>query len=341
MHVEVPVASTVAPARAPKGPEAFAPTVYPLEQKQKAIEEFEKDDRSLGVLLQNALVLMKNGEYDLASHLLVDVLRRDASHEMAIRCLGECHFQRKDWARAERILKIAIAQSPLTSSLLMYADALYNLGRHEGALTIYQDLLLDLSEREEELFRVYKAIGNIQVRQGDLEAAEENYNRAYSLNPSSDVLLVNYGTLEIQRGRMQAALERYREAILLNDKNEKAWVGLAMIHREYGDAELGWGNLHKALDLDPANNTAVQLMAEWAVKDHRLTEVIERLEAFLAINDQDASKSLLLAKLFYIAGRGDLARIEVTRALSLQPDLEGGEEFIAVLAEAEAGRLKC
>ena len=310
-----------------------APMAYPIEYREKALADFDEETTPVGVLLQNAKVLMKNEEYRLAAHILVDVLRRSSDNELAIRSLGECYYHLKEWEKAEKILKIAVDISPLTKTIALYADVLYGLGRNAEALNIYNEMLLDLADEEAELFKVYKAIGNIFVRQGDLEAAEENYNKAFSIDPQSDVLLVNYGTLEIQRGHIQQALERYRQALLLNDKNEKAWVGLALIHREYGDKELGWGNIQKALDLDPSNNTAIQLMADWAVKDHRLPEVIERLEKYLSINDQDSERSLLLAKLLFISGRSDLAKTEVIRATSLNPMIEGGEEFFALLSQ--------
>src|SRR5690606_29198358 len=157
--------------------------------------------------LQNAKVLMANQEYRLAVHILVDILRRDSSNELAIRSLGECHYHLKEWDKAERILKIAADISPLASTLVMYADVLYVRGKNEDALKVYQELLIDFADEQEELFNVYKAMGNIYVRQGDLDSAEENYHKAFAIRPDSDLLLVNYGTLEIQRGQMQAALE--------------------------------------------------------------------------------------------------------------------------------------
>lgn len=309
--------------------------VYPIEYMEKALAAFE-DSPSLGVMLQNAKVLMQGREFGLASHLLIEVLRRDPGNELSIRQLGECYFQLKDWEKAEKILKVAADMSPTTYALMKYAEVMYVRGKNHEALEVFCELLLDIGEDTELLFKVYKFIGNIYVRLGDLDSAEENYNKAFTLNPRSDVLLVNYGTLEIQRGQVQQALERYRQAVDINDQNEKAWVGLALIHREYGDFELGWGNLHKALDLDPENVTALQMMSDWAVKDYRLPEAIERLQKYLTLNDRDAQKSFLLAKLFFISGQKNLAQLEVTRALNFEPNLSGGVEFLQALQQKDA-----
>jgi hypothetical protein len=37
-------------------------------------------------------------------------------------------------------------------------------------------------------------------------------------------------------------------------KNDKAWVGLAMIHRQFGDLELAWANVEKLSIFSPAMN---------------------------------------------------------------------------------------
>lgn len=313
--------------------EAQAPVIgraFSLEQREQAISSFESEEKPLSVLLQNADLLKQAGEHRLASNLYIAILRRDSAHEEAIRSLGECYFKMHEWTKAEKILKISADISPLTSTLLFYAETLYQVGRTDEALALYNELLLDLSD-EEDLFRVYKAVGNIYVKQRDFDSAEENYNKAFSIHPDSDVLLVNYGTLEIQRGDIQQALDKYREALEINPENEKAWVGIALIHREYGDFELAWGNLHKALDLDPLNKTALQLMADWAVKDHRLHEALQRFERYLSLKDQDAEISFLLAKLYFICGQTVMAEMEATRAQSLDPGLEGMEEFLQAL----------
>lgn len=314
---------------------ALRETVYPVEQLERAVEAFDEKP-SVGILLQNARVLMSGREYELASHLLIEVLKRDPGNPLSIRSLGDCYYQMKNWEKAERLLKVSSEISPTVEVLLQYAEVLYLKGDNEESLHVYNEILLDIADDVGLLFKVYKFMGNIFIRLGDLDSAEESYNKAYSLNPASDVLLVNYATLEIQRGLIQQALERYRQALEINDQNEKAWIGLAMIHREYGDFELAWGNLHKALDLDKTNQAALQMIADWAVKDHRYGDAIERLQDYLSINDQDAEKSFLLAKLFYIAGRKNMAELEATRALNFNAELPGGEEFLQILRQGKS-----
>ena len=147
------------------------------------------------------------------------------------------------------------------------AEAHYLAGQDELAQDAYLKALALAREGDQFLFETYKNLGNIFVRAGDFDAAEENYNRAYTLNPRSDALIVNYGILEIQRDNMQLAIERFREAVCLNRFNDKAWVGLALVHRKLGDHELAWANLVHAIDLNGDNQTARHLADQWARAD--------------------------------------------------------------------------
>lgn len=300
-----------------------------------AIADFENDESSVTELTSNGELLFKNREFQLASHLFLAVLRKDSHHLLAMIRLGDCYFEMEKWSKAEKIYRIAYQQSMEVKAGLRYAASLYHLDQLEESMTLYHELLMQVQDRQE-LFDAYKTMGNIFLRLGDLDSAEESYHRAFTLNNTSDVLCVNYGTLEIQRGHLERALSRYREALAINPQNDKAWVGLALIHRHYGDHELSWGNLQLALDFNKSNVTALQLMAEWSLKDQKVFEVIERLQDYLRDSDQDAEMSLLLAKLFFIINRADLAAIEVTRALSIDPLVSGGREMIQSLKNHEA-----
>ena len=70
----------------------------------------------------------------------------------------------------------------------------------------------------------------------------------------------------------------FRRAVELNDSNDKAWVGLGLIHREFSDVELSWANIEKALDINPKNESAIRLVAEWAQKDNENEKAISRIE---------------------------------------------------------------
>lgn len=195
----------------------------------------------------------------------------------------------------------------------------------------YEMALSAVTEDDPELFEVYKNLGNIFMRENDFDAAEEFYNKAFTLDSRSAILHVNLGTLAMQKADTQAALEKFRTALEIDPKNDKAWVGLGMVHNDMGDFVLARANIENAMDMNPLNRTAVQLAATWAVRDHDLGFAVEALQNYVskftgnadfktdAGHFCDEDMSLLLIHLLCLRNQFTEAKIEVERLLLWNP----------------------
>ncbi|MDZ4660877.1 MAG: tetratricopeptide repeat protein [Pseudomonadota bacterium] len=178
----------------------------------------------------------------------------------------------------------------------------FTKGNYKAATEIYQQILTTYHYNLEILFDTYKNLGNIALTTSDFDGAEENFNKAHTIDSKSDILFVNYGILEIQRKNLAKAVERFRQAIEINSKNDKAWVGLALVHREFNDHELSWADLHRALDENPGNETALALSIEWGVSDGRLGSSANFLKNYLANVNDSTEMRLALSKILYCQG---------------------------------------
>ncbi len=232
--------------------------------KNKSRERIKESDATL---MENARTLMIHKEYQLAVSLLRSVLSRSPYFAPAIRRIGVCHRELGRLDHALKCFQILVKTEPRCENFILLADAFYIMERDQEAMRYYQTALMDVNIPVAELFNVYKNLGNIFVRSRDFETAEEYYNKAFSIDPRSDLLLVNYGTLEIQRENLEKALGYFREAIQMNSENDKAWVGLSLVHRHMGDFELSHANIERALDINSKNRTALRLLIEWGVCD--------------------------------------------------------------------------
>ncbi|WP_413943996.1 tetratricopeptide repeat protein [Bdellovibrio sp. HCB-162] len=297
---------------------------------QQAIAEFEAEsqpekevsvtDARVATFIKNARVLMKHKEIPLAMNLLRQASNFDSRNPVTLDLLATC------LERSSRVQEALIARKTLIEvdygfeSLYKYATSLYKLGRDQEALDKYYEALAVITEENDQLFEVYKNMGNIFVRQGDFDGAEEYYNKAYTMNSQSDVLLVNFGTLEVQRNDFDKSLFCFRKAVEINSNNDKAWVGLAMVHNQFGDNELAWANIETAIDINPQNRTAVHLAANWGLRDGKIQKAIEALQAYLASVEEDEDMSLVLINLFCTAGQVDKALLEMERVLLWNPN---------------------
>lgn len=307
---------------------------FRLEEKKANEQRFEFESKKNPELVEafiNAKNLLLKGEAQLAYGLYSSILKTDSQNELAVRGLAESAKALFRHDEALSILKILIEQHKTSENYKLLADQLYAMSYFEDAIEFYMRSLQAQDLDPQNLFNVYKNIGNIFLRLSDPDSAEEFYNKAYTLDPESDVLFVNYGSLYVYKGDYNKALERFREAVQLNDKNDKAWVGLAMIHREYGDLELSWANVEKALDLEPANESAIKLVADWAMKDNEIEKAIARLGCYLKFNNQDAVITMWFAKFLYFSERLEEAKIKIEHALKLNPNLDGASDVFSVI----------
>lgn len=280
----------------------------------------ETVDPRIEKCLYNARVLMKHSELNLALNLLRQASNLDSKNPKTLKLLADCLEKAHRASEAMIVRKALVSVDYGFEALYGYGTALYKMGNDQEALDKYYEALSVLTEENTLLFELYKNMGNIFVRQNDFDGAEEYYNKAYTMNPESDVLLVNLGTLEVQRQDFDKSLYCFRKAVEINSENEKAWVGLAMVHNQFGDIDLAWANIETAIDINPKNRTAVHLAANWGVRDNKIQKATEVLQSYLASVEQDEDMSLVLINLFCTSGNYDSALLEIERVLLWNPN---------------------
>lgn len=283
-------------------------------------QEFQVVDSRTQKYLSNAQVLIKHKEYDLALNILRQASTRDSKNPSVLKMLGNCLEKKGNFQEAIFARKALVKYDYGFESLYLQAACLYKLGQDELALEKYYEALSVLKEENSQLFEAYKNMGNIFVRQGDFEGAEEFYNKAYTMNSHSDILLVNLGTLQVQRNDFEKSLYCFRKAVEVNSLNDKAWVGLAMVHNQLGDSDLAWANLQSAIDINPANRTAVHLLANWSLRDKKIKAGISALQQYLGSVESDEDMSLVLINLLCSDGQIEWALLEMERVLLWNPE---------------------
>ncbi len=272
--------------------------------------------------VENAKILIKNNEYDLALKLLIQSVLKHPTNSYILRWLGLCFEKKRNYQSALKCYFQWYKEEQNEHSLSSLAGIFYQIGQDELALKYYQSALSFIKNPSPVLFDIYKNIGNIYVKSGDFEYAEEHYNKAYTLNPNSDTLLVNFGTLEIQKNNIELALQRFKEALEINPKNDKAWVGLALINRSMNDFDLAWGNLTTALDQNLENQTALEIGVNWSIQDQKYEIIIEKLQEYSSLYPLNLQFSYLLAQLLYLNKNTKLSLIELNRTSSIDPENE-------------------
>ena len=161
---------------------------------------------------------------------------------------------------------ISIDQKPRHS--ILFAESLAQQGDFPKALKTLHRILDEVEVMSPILFEVYKNMGNIYLKCGDIEAAEESYNKANGMNSQDENLMVNYGVLAIQKGEYDIAKKRFTDVLTINDSSDLAWVGIALVHRAHGDFDLSRACLLRGLDDNPYNKLAISNFYQWSHQDN-------------------------------------------------------------------------
>ena len=151
--------------------------------------------------------------------------------------------------------------------LIIKAESFTNQGDYPEALKTYHEILDTMESTDPAHFEVYKNMGNIYLKCGDVEAAEEKYNLANAINSQDDNLIINYGVLAIQKGDYLIAKERFASVLDGNKASDLAWVGLGLVHRAHSDHDLARACLQRGLDENPYNKLAITNYYQWCHQD--------------------------------------------------------------------------
>lgn len=273
-------------------------------------------------LLSNADLLLKHGENELAVHLLRKCLYLNSHHPEALKRLSVALTKEKDLPLKVKAFEALVKSDLCFETMAKLAHCYYQQNQDQKAYQTYVKALEMLTEESSELFEVYKNMGNIFMREGDFESAEEFYNKAFVINANSDVLHVNLGTLSLQQQSHDLAVTRFRTALEINPRNDKAWVGLALVHNAMGDLVLARANVENALDINASNRTAVHLAASWAIRDFDYGFAAEILENFVCSVECDEEMSLVLIHVFCVRNQFIEAQLELEKLLLWNPTNE-------------------
>ena len=291
-------------------------------QKSKWFEtRFIESDVEGTLLFQNALVLIEEKEYSLAEDLLRTLIERDSHLPQVIYWLMQLALRREQTELALKLSK-KLAEEKKDFYSYFFLGNIYYQGKDDiRAVEAYQKALKSVQYDSLPLFEIYKNMGNISIKMRDLEAAEEFFHKAESIDAVSDTLAVNMGTLALQKSEIEKARQCFKKAIQLNKENDRAWAGLALINKVVADLELAKANAEYALDINPMNKVAIQIMIDSATDISSWNSVMKHLENYLEQDGFDAEISFALAKIFIQHEKWSSAAIELTRCEVLNPEI--------------------
>lgn len=179
-------------------------------------------------------------------------------------------------------------------------------------------------------YEINKELGECYLFMGEYEKAREYYNKAVACDVGYAAPYLGLATIAMQLANVEEAKLFYSTALEL-EESDKAYAGLGLALTGLGQEEEGFDSFISSLKLNPNNMIAMNAMLQLAYKLSRLEEAMPRLEAALALAEDETVRFALAGCLSYL-GRDDEAREHLKILLGHNPGNASAQELYAHLA---------
>jgi DNA-directed RNA polymerase subunit alpha len=187
---------------------------------QQAAEILEKADDSKEKYLELAFCLRKTGQYDKAIEAL-DKAAKAGADALQVNCTRASVYRLKgDFAQAVKILK--------SCENYQKVNALYHY-----------------------------TLGRCLQRQGDYDAAIENYQTAVEIDPAFSKALFHLAFLSDLRGDEEAAIDYYKQLINNGSTYISALLNLVVLYEDGGQYDKALKCVEQILKFHPNNQRAI------------------------------------------------------------------------------------
>ncbi len=162
----------------------------------------------------------------------------------------------------------------------------------------------------------YFSLGNIYLKQNQLERAEAYYDSALTENPNLPRAHLNLGIIQLRKENLDSAGAEFSRVLLLNPYEEKAYNNLSTIYRLKKDYSKAVQFARAAIRLRPNYGTAYSNLSVSYRALGLLDSAETVLQQGLQILPQDIQLRYYLGEVYFWQKKQELAEKEFTRVLN-------------------------
>ncbi len=184
------------------------------------------------VLILSLLTIQRNTVYKSEVSLWTDTIKKSPFKSRPYTNLGAAYSRLKEYPQAIKYLRRAIELEPDNYDALTDLADVYAINRvFDKAIAINEQLL-----QRKPSAPVYSNLGLIYYTMGDLNKAQEYFNKARSINRYYQEACFNLATLFIHKGQLKQAKEIYLDMLFEYPQENKARYALLMLDLNSGQA---------------------------------------------------------------------------------------------------------
>jgi tetratricopeptide (TPR) repeat protein len=235
--------------------------------------------------------------------------------------LGFVFFERGYYEQSAAFFEQAVKNDPTS------ADALYGLGsafleqnKSKEARVCFEEALELHSSYPGTLPNAWNNLGILAAREGNTDAAIQDFQRALRIDPEHSIALLNLGNAYRQEKRWPDAERALKHALALNPDDPEANYGLGMVYAQQNDTDRAHEYLEKALASRPAYPEALNNLGILYLRTRRIAEAIRSFEESIRVAPAYDQSYLNLARVHVMLGDREKAKAILEQLLAQHPD---------------------
>ena len=280
-------------------------------------------------------ILFLDGDRTGARGSVARALELDASLVSAQKLMARLHAALGDHALAIETGRRALERDPSDAGLhVLVAQSLVRQQRMDDALRELELVPPERRGAEEEF-----ALGRVYTLKGETGRAREHLEAAAKHEPHRYEILRALLDLDMREGRLEASSERVRAALAANPEDAR----LVQLHGEVslytGNTAEAESSFRRAIDLNPNDLQAYGSLARYLAVSGRPEEVVHTYERALRTNPQSATLHMIVGSLYELRQRSQEAVERYEEAIRLDPSLAVAKNNLAYLIAEQGGNL--
>jgi tetratricopeptide (TPR) repeat protein len=264
-----------------------------------SVTQMLKKDRSPELVLQDALIKIRQKHLDEARVEIREVLDKNPSDTRAIDILGSTYLAENHAQEAVKAVQQYTDKSPKNAQLRMLVGDYYaRAGQNAEARKEYEESvrLAPTSDRAQ------LALATTEVRLKDFDRARKDLDEVIHKNPRNVVAHALLGDMAAAKGQTSVAIDDYRKVLETDPNNVQSLNNLAYLLSEKQDSiDQALSYAQKASEIAPNNGTVEDTVGWLMYRKGIYTTALHRFES--AVNhDPKAGHRFHLAMALYQTG---------------------------------------
>jgi tetratricopeptide (TPR) repeat protein len=163
-------------------------------------------------------------------------------------------------------------------------------------------------------------LGILTAREGNLDLAIEQFQRALQIDPEHSIALQNLGNAYRQKKDWPAAKQALERSLALNPDDAEANYSLGMVYAQQSDPGRAYEYLRKALAARPTYPEALNNLGILYLRTRRPEQAIQSFEECIRVAPAYDQAYLNLARVYAIEGDRTKAKAVLQQLLQQNPD---------------------